>query len=228
MENLEGTPEPFKVKKANGMRSAKNGQDLHYGYVISMKVEPQDALGVRDECPAFDYKATIIADNVIEITAPLLEYSERGGLDESTRVKLKGKPEAHVLMNAMDNARHKHERKMGGEPPVKKYHLEFDRGVRLSAKVLKIHEDAGVLNPKELVVEGVTLRERIPAFNDNPTEVTVTDPKTGVQKQAFLFAESVTMKLLFRVADVSKEPEAVGSSKQQRKQGTAAAAALLG
>jgi hypothetical protein len=212
VENLEGTPDPFKVKKASGMLSSKNTQERLFGFIIIMSVEPQDVFGMDGTTDSFDYKAIILSDNIIEITAPLLAHSEKGGLDEILRLEFGKRKEGHVLVNAMDNARLRYEKKtLGHAAPMKKYHLEFPKGVKLNAKTLMIHKDSELPNPKQLVVEGLSVTEQLLVNNEEDGERSVW-----------------LTKFFFRVADLAQDPELYGSTAKKKAKGTAAAAAMMG
>ena len=230
--NLESTPYPFKVKKIYNMEGANDGE-LYNGYMITMTVDPQDAIGKEDVAlQQFPYEAVVESQTEIDVTAPLLEYNERGGHDELIRVKLDQKDEADSLKNAMDNARKRYERKYGQVDRLNKkiYRLIFPSGTKLSGKVLKCNEAAAKKNSKNLSTHGYTVTEEIAALNKNPPvlkrEFNQTSNKTEIY---YAIHVAVTPKLFWRVADVKDDEVLTGKSEYvQGRKGTEAADALFG
>ncbi|CAB9520236.1 hypothetical protein SEMRO_1085_G239570.1 [Seminavis robusta] len=177
---LEGTSSPFKVTTIKGLVDVKKGAaKLHFGYLVTMKVDPRDALGVPDLDPplaAFPFKAFIMPGekNVLIVEAPLVEYSERGGDDEDLRTLLRKREGTLPIMDSLDNARKNFEQRHGlvhdeeeevhqseenpYKVPKKYYKLAFSAGVKLSSKELLIHEGK---RPGELKLEGMTVYTKL-------------------------------------------------------------------
>ena len=93
------------------MEGAEDGE-MYNGYLITMTVDPQDAIGNESiALQQFPYEAVVENVTEVDVTAPLLEYNERGGHDEFIREKLENRAKAKSLINSMDNARKRFERK---------------------------------------------------------------------------------------------------------------------
>lgn len=239
VDNLEGTPAPFKVRKAIGVLAADKKGLLLGGFLISMSVDVNDVLGVEEhDVPPFNFTAVVASDNEIEITAPLLEYSERGGHDELLREQIKNNanfPEKEVVMDAIDNSRKKYEETYlededDEEIPKKVYRLKFSGGVKLSAKALKLHQDANMVNNRMLKTEGLTVRDTLSALNKKHKTLDLPDPNNNKKITKYIVInEQVIGRLAWRVADLSVEKQRTGASEKKKKPSkTDAAAALLG
>ena len=232
INNLESTPYPFKVKKIFNMEGAEDGE-IYNGYLITMTVDPQDAIGNESiALQQFPFEAVVENLTEIDVTAPLLEYNERGGHDEYIRDKLENKPEAESLINSMDNARKRFERKYGTVDRINKkiYRLTFPTGTKLSGKVLKCNVDAAKKNEKNLKTFGYTVFEEIPALNKSPPMLKREFNKTtNTTEIHYGINVAVTPKLYWRVADEKHDEVLTGKSVVVKgRKGTKAADALFG
>ena len=233
VDNLEMTPYPFKVKKIYNMNGVEAGEKYN-GFMITMVVDPTDALGCETiGLQQFPFEACISSDTEVDVTAPLLEFNERGGHDEFIRRKLELKDEADSLVDSMDNARKRYERKYGTIERTNKkiYRLKFPSGTKLRSKVLECNESAAKKSgDKGLTTGGYTIFEEIEALNANNLKVlkTETDDKGTITNFVGLNI-AVTPKLFWRVADMKQEEVLTGPSfVRAGKKGTDAADALFG
>ena len=70
INNLEATPYPFKVKKIFNMEGAEDGE-MYNGYLITMTVDPQDAIGNESiALQQFPYEAVVENVTEVDVTAP--------------------------------------------------------------------------------------------------------------------------------------------------------------
>jgi hypothetical protein len=137
------TQAPFKVYSCESMMGSTMQDDCRgvffKGYIITMKVDPRDVLGVGPERSGqFEFVAQITGDNQVTITAPLLDYNEKGKDDDVIRQMLRpGDEEEQTFIEALENhhvkfADLKLDNKMN-------YVLDFGAGVKLSSNVLEVH-----------------------------------------------------------------------------------------
>lgn len=200
------------------------------GYIITMKVDPRDVLGDGPtRSGQFEFVAQITGDNQVTITAPLLDYNEKGKDDELIRQLLRvGDEEENTFIEALENHHVKFENlKLDNEM---KYVLDFGPGVKLSSDVLEVHR--GKTNGY-LTEEAMPTRVRVEALGpcNETAEVLDANGNVYVDQTGGTFRIPMVYAyfcgvLYWRVADLKLD------SRKQRvaapNAGTSAAEAMMG
>jgi len=174
---------------------------FYHGYLLEMRVHPCDALG-QGKSPAFDFQATLMSSDTLIVTAPVLDFTDRGMDDEAVREYLEvaegeyDLAEDEVTMEAFDNYRNTLDSRMektgtGNEEykidkeqsfPVKKqYKLIFingSRSVHLSSEVLECHRKSKNL----LKLEALPIEYDIEKMTPKPEDIELGDLETLTYK----------------------------------------------
>ena len=237
VDKLELTPDPFKVKRTSGMQSRDEDDVVYQGFIITAEVNPNDALGVDAiGLGPFPFAARVASSNEVVVEMPLIKYSERGGHDDLIRKKLEEKHQAgkvkypDEIVDAMDDARKSFEQRSGNYNTImkKQVNLVFPDTVKLSGKVLKIHEG----KKKEMLkTEGYTVFDDIQKLNRGKVEETVmpTDPaKPHKTEKVRIYKVYAASHLHWRVADLNQPKKYKGASNPATSAETEAASELLG
>lgn len=224
---LEYTPFPFKIYPCENLVDKDDPNTLHRGFIVSMRVNYQDVMGapkvvdaagdlIRKKIPPFNFKCTIYRTNKLLITAPLLEWSDRGNDDEHIRKKY---GVDSVLMNALDEHRNAAVSRIGDktfQTAVKHVILEFPTTVELSGECLLINKrknkkgvSTGSTESMTLKLEAINFATDVSSKEDTNWErrvIPFTDASGKTQDlEVPVWIQDKKPRVFWRVADVSKD-----------------------
>lgn len=202
--------------------------------MVTMRVDPRDVFGaealedafgekIRPKVKGFDFKCQIYNSSSLCITAPLLDFSDRGNDDELIRHRY----QQGSVIDAIDNARNGLPERYGKGPNYqqakKRFILEFIDPVELSAEVLKEHE--GKTN-NELAMRAI----QVTPSRTEHRKIEVEDPKNQgmtVETDIEVYIETPVPRLVWRVADLLGKNRKKGRTEIEANEGTTEAAAAL-
>lgn len=231
---LWNTQCPFKVYSAEHMMGNTVTQgfrgEFFKGFIITMKVDPRDVLGIGPlpRTGQFEFVARITSSHQVTISAPLLDFHDRGSDYAAIRQMIRGGDmEEEMFLEALQNQKLEFE-KLKVQNKMQ-YVLDFGPNVNLSSTALEIHrgKTEGILTeeamPTRVSVEALGPGRETVDLTNRDGEV-VLDPRGrpyGIPVHYKYFCGV----LYWRVADLSQQ-----SRKQQvapPAAGTSAAEAML-
>jgi hypothetical protein len=196
------------------------------GFIIAMKVDPRDVLGVGvPPQHQFEFEARITASNQITVTAPLLDYHDRGGDDELIDDYLdNANRDDMVVLEALGNQRQEmNKMKLNNKM---QYILDFGKDVEFSAEVIMFHK--GKLNGI-LTEEAMPIVCRVDALGQTMEHLIDKHGKPVIHEGSAIYLPSSPHYfcgcLYWRVADLAKDSRK--SKLETRAQSTTAAETMM-
>ena len=238
-KNLKMTPKPFTVRSAEGLEGSHGQSEVRgeyfKGYFISMAVDPRDVLGPdppgTGSSVGFRFAARVTSPTTITVTAPIMDYHDRGFDLEAVRDSLVEPITADdiVMIEALRHSANEFNKTMSEHKNTMHYVLDFGPNVKLSSKVLEIHSGkADGLMSEEAICTFVELPCLGPtdelgwAYDEDGNPIQLPN---GSYAQAEVVRKYWCGRLCWRVADLQ-----LGSRKQRLETGevpTDAAAAMM-
>lgn len=188
---------PFCVHSAESMAGVGSKRfEFYKGFGLTMEIDPRDAV-------SFDYKAVVLNDNTIAVTAPLRDHHDAGGdLDlEHATIGRKDNPrnDNNVIWEFLLNGRNEYAKLELENKMV--YHVVFNGGVQLSSDVLACHANCR----DKMLVEGLKLFVTVPEFGEREWAV---DEHGRIQtdergRRILVEKQYCKMKLIWRFANIA-------------------------
>jgi hypothetical protein len=228
----ERCPYPFKILPMTSMEGTED-RVFHDGFALVMRAEYQDLVGgerlvkgkgkncQKKKVKPFPFKARVVGDKEIHVTAPLLTWSDRGNDDNLMRLNF-SEPKYSGVLEALDVSRNAYIQRFGVDTYEAKEKIYVLRLMETSNTLIKLDgavllcnkkakknqiQDPGLLTPlaMSLCVDITSISDDSFNFIDVPSE----DDPNQVTRFS-LWNTTHVPRLVWQVANVAKKARRIG------------------